>query len=661
MLSTIFIKSKLADAQPDLDIEQPTINILLYTDDPENITAGEGLLSLGIMIAHLKAHAPAFAHLCVELVSRNSDKHTPADCKLTVELISKYHEIWFFGLHQANRENFTLGALRGGPESELDENEVLALADWMSIAEDKGLHGGGVLMTGDHGHPRPVDAKPGHNPLCPDDARMEPFLGLGRAIGRCVPRAGLLRRWKGKPTNRKEDSFNSQVLTPGINVEDKRLQQDRVPQQLILRHFNSMGDPAPEGNPHPLFLYKEKSWIRVFPDHVHEGAVTIPGAFDEKVWPKVTATQPKPQVVAYGVDERNRSLQALLVAYNGDSANVGRIVADSTWHHYFNMNLNGFRPPAPEGSAADQIGQYYANLAFWLSPRGMRSEMAQVMFQWMATHPSMLEEVRHDTPGVNDLLGIGRIAYSILSEVASPCEIHELLYTGVPDDYREQFETLYFPDSGILSPLPSKEWMLGRVINWYHQEMITVESSANSLQSFDVLNTIETGFKKALDEHATQLMRVALDARNPLTFRASQIRSINMSYCEDSTWTILMTKDKSSPEPRPDTLFFDLKIAGGVISGDVFLLPDNIFLSKVSGMCQAIETPGITLMDMLFTWDAVEVYMAGIAFADDSLVKFKGRFHATTLTDNLSAQASREQLLNLLDPGDTGTGTGQQT
>ncbi|HXM51630.1 MAG TPA: hypothetical protein VN956_27565 [Pyrinomonadaceae bacterium] len=479
---------------------KPTINILLYTDDPET-TDDDGLFSLGTMIGHIQAHSPTFAKVIIEIICRNKDTH--ADNKLEAGLINKYDEIWFFGFHQSNRKTFSLGVLRGGPESELTEKEVLALTDWMR----RSGNGGGVLMTGDHSQEPPPDAVPSENNLCPDTSSQEQFLGLGRAIGRCVPRAGRLRKWEGSPTYRPGDSFNTEVPVPGIDVESLRLQIDPTPQQLILRHFDQGGQPAPDGQPHPLFFYKGKSWIRVFPDHAHEGAVVLPADADysdKGTWPQVAAIQPRAQIVAFGIDERNCQLLNILAAYNGDGADVGRIVADSTWHHYLNINLRNFGLPAPEGSAADQIGQYYSNLALWLSPRRIRQEMARVMFTWLATHPLMREEI------YTDVSVIGATAYSILSTVASPCEIHELLQASVPDQYSEKFEALYFPERGFaLSPLPSKELILGNVIREYQQEMIRAETSDGLIEANKTTASVDTGCKRAFEDQALQIRRIA--------------------------------------------------------------------------------------------------------------------------------------------------------
>ena len=59
-----------------LDVEIPTIKILLYTDAPNEITPDDKLKNLGLafMLEHLKAKEPAFAKLDIKWVSRKDRK-----------------------------------------------------------------------------------------------------------------------------------------------------------------------------------------------------------------------------------------------------------------------------------------------------------------------------------------------------------------------------------------------------------------------------------------------------------------------------------------------------------------------------------------------------------------------------------------------------------
>jgi hypothetical protein len=472
------------------DSEKPTIRILLYTDDPQEVVEQTGPgFGLGVMISHLRSRPPAFANLWVKLVSRYPQGSDKASNKINIVLEEAekaqkpFDQVWVFGLHQINKQRFSLGIGGGGPESELDRDEVSALRTRM----DAGL---GVLVTGDHANERPEGALDNPESPIPDDARNEQFLGLGRALGRSIPRAGMLRDWEGKPTANPRHSFNTQVIAFGTSLTQIGFQKDPIPQQLILKTFNERGKPSFEGRPHPLFFYRQGTAILLYPDHLHEGAVTLPAELDEKLWPKtIDGFQPQPRIVAHGVDKRNARKLKLIAVYDGDAVNAGRIVADSTWHHYFNVNLREFPPGSAPLTPADQIGQYYANLALWLSPLAKRAEMADAMSRWLERQPEIAEVVGPQPSSRNsDVLMTGSLAMKYLAEVASDCEVHELLQLIVPRSTGKRYESLYFPDeSSSLSPLPSKELLLGLLIHKTSKEpteMLTLEALSEARLTF---------------------------------------------------------------------------------------------------------------------------------------------------------------------------------
>lgn len=459
--------------------EKPTIRILLYTDDPELVVEETGPpFGLGAMIDQIRSHPLAFANVLTVLKSRYPNRTATPVQKINTLLKEAedknepFDQVWFFGIHQINKANFRLRIGGGGPESELDKAEVAALRTRM----DSGL---GVLVTGDHANERPTDALDNPDSPCTDRARGEQFLGLGRALGRCIPRAGMMRDWEGDPTADPRRSFNTQVVTFGTSLTQRAFQQDSVPQQLILKTFNERGKPSLEGRPHPLFFYRQGEAILLFPDHLHEGAVTVPEKLEEDLWPRTADRfQPKPRVVAYGVDKRNAKKLKLIAVYDGDPAGAGRIVTDSTWHHYFNTNLSAFPATSAPLTAADQIGQYYSNLVLWLTPRAKRSEMADAMSRWIARQPELAELVGpNPSRRLSDILITGGISMKYLTEAASDCEIHELLQMTIPLSTGRRYESLYFPEeSRPLSPLPSMELLLGSLIHDAPQEPAEIRS-----------------------------------------------------------------------------------------------------------------------------------------------------------------------------------------
>jgi len=684
-------------------LKRPMIKILLYTDARDDIVQEPvGKFGLGRMIELLHAHGPAFAELCVKWESRYPKRSSRAENRIHVVMKREveqtgypFDQIWFFGGHLVNKKKFDPGIGGGGPESELDFDEVNALRAWMDM-------GGGVLMTGDHANERPDDELPlDPNPPCPHPDEKKRFAGLGRALGRCVPRAGELRDWDGPPTAREEDSNNTQV-TPFIRCGETfpaqiLFQRDRVPQQLIVPTFNEKGKPALGGQPHPLFFYREGCGsIQFFPDHLHEGEVVIPDSFPEAVWPKNAATnfQPLPRVVAYGLDKRCGNKIKLLAAYDGSAAGVGRVVADSTWHHYFNINLSGFTQPTGPGSPIDQIGQFYGNLAVWLSPTIKRFEMAEAMFRCLAHDPEVLEELGPAKKAkITDRRRAGAAARESLSRVSSPCEVHELLQMTIPKYYHhlERFETLYFPERGYnLTSLPSQDLLLGCIIKRFRHESLNDAgaSLANAKQNKRVSAAFEAGANVAFVEQQRRVLSTSLFAQKFLAqarLRASALsakgrrrsaqassmfnqpseRSNDMSVCLTPEWEMTLTKTVS---PGDENFSFrNMKYEDGRLTG-VVIDPDGGPDIPLTGTCAPFEVetepPNLSRLSFRFTLlgsdgRPVEIFIAGFGFtgADDKS-RFRGMFIALP---PLRAFDREIRLMRAVDPGETGTGNGSQT
>lgn len=684
-------------------LERPIIKILLYTDARDDIVQEPvGKFGLGRMIKLLHEHGPAFAELCVKWESRYPKGSSHAENRIHVVMKREedktgqpFDQIWFFGGHLVNKKNFDPSIGGGGPESELDINEVKTLRAWMD-------RGGGVLMTGDHANERPDDElPPDPNPSCPYPHEDKRFAGLGRALGRCVPRAGELRDWDGPPTAREEDSNNTQV-TPFIRCGDTfpaqiLFQRDRVPQQLVLQTFDEKGEPAFGGQPHPLFFYREGCGsIQFFPDHLHEGEVVIPDSFPETVWPKNNAInfQPLPRVVAYGLDKRSGNKIKLLAAYDGSVAGVGRVVADSTWHHYFNINLSGFTQPTGLGSPIDQIGQFYGNLAVWLSPTIKRFKMAETMFRCLARDPEVLEELGPPKKAkLADRRRAGAAARESLSRVSSPCEVHELLQMTIPKYYRsvEQFETLYFPERGYnLTCLPSQELLLGCIIKRFPRESLNDvgASLANAKRDKKIRSAFEAGTNVAFVEQQRKVLSTSLFARKFLAqarLKASALsakgrrrsaqaslridqpseRGNDMSVCATLEWEMTLTKTVSPGDE--DFSFRKMEFDDGKLKG-VVIDPGGGPDIPLTGTCAPFEVgsqpPNLSRISFRFTvlgsdGRPVEIFISGFGFTGaDNKSKFRGMFIAFPA---LSALDREIRLTLAVDPGETGTGNGSQT
>ena len=620
--------------------KKPTIKILLYTDDPYAISEGTNLLGLSSMIERLMAHQPAFANLSVKWRSRSSSSEHHADNKLDVvmaEEIKKtgepFDEIWFFGLHQANTESFSLGVFRGGPESELDAQEVEALEKWMKL--ENGSGGGGVLMTGDHNNPAPPNLIQSTNGRVAQTAvqtiEAPELLGLGRALGRWVPRAGALRKWEGPPSAQSGQNLSTLAST--------EFQTDRVPQQLIHERVNDAGEPDPLGQPHPLFFYQPRTFINVFPDHRHEGQLVIPDVLDEDVWPTGPTGQPKPCVVAYGTDARNGERVNLVTAYDGDRAGVGRIVADSSWHHYVNMNLMGFPHPAPVNSNSDKIGQFYGNLAVWLAPKHKRRQMAEAMYLELGDFTQLMEPQ-------SESIQTGEVAYSLLERAASACEVHELL---------RAFESEQ-PASGEkpVKTVGAKKRALGAVLGAYHQERVRAERAAGAGE---------------LPNPADIFMKALRSAQNGNGTGPGQTTVSRLPVMQGKQeWTIAMVRESRLDQPAfRAVLVFNVHAENGIITGTVSEGIEGRLLSTVTGTYQPLAGVSYLFMTLDFKWGDTDVMVSGVAYESSGILHFAGRFRALALTSVAMAAVVGDVNEFNIPPGtnpgsgDTGTATGQQT
>jgi hypothetical protein len=384
-----------------------TIRILIYTDLAD-ISDNIGFYGLTDVVRFIKYKWSGLINFEIDIKNRHFDyiNNRPGingATLLTEALLCKYHELWVFGFEQANRST--------QPLNELVKAEIKALRAWMQF--------GGVLITGDHSNP--------FNKNQAQTGDSKNYLNLGRALGRSIPRAGDLRVWKGPPTGFYEgalderENFNTQEGTDPCQLDNIILELDNLPQTLRL---------VPPCSVHRLFWWSYDTVtqrivpISKFPDHIHEGKLSIKPLGPD--WPKGSA---KPKVVAQGRDKRfphEQRFYAIVVAFDGDSMGVGRIVADSSFHHYLNINLLTMPSRDQVGNPIaetdlDQIGQYYANLAYWLAPKKLREKLGLSLFFRAASHPAVIEELGGST------LAVGRAALRVLTSEIGVSNLYRML------------------------------------------------------------------------------------------------------------------------------------------------------------------------------------------------------------------------------------------
>lgn len=265
-------------------------------------------------------------------------------------VIENYDVIFIFAFH-------SLGSI--------SDVELETLHTWMN-------NGGGVFATGDHST-------------------------LGEYMCTKIPRVGTMRKWSqddevppGTGLSR-IDTNQPDPNNPGEPIPNSA-QRDEYPQNIkFIPYRTEIHYPSRIDYPHEILCHPTLGVIDVMPDHPHEGeCVTVSeidltakvdfGARTLDEYPLNNGDREKPRIIATG---RTSSEYGALLAkgpvnakefnmisvYDGHKANVGRVVVDSTWHHWYGMNIDGLI--AAGGDNWEKIGRYFLNVAKYLAPPGV--------------------------------------------------------------------------------------------------------------------------------------------------------------------------------------------------------------------------------------------------------------------------------------------------
>jgi len=326
--------------------------------------------------------------------------------------LNDFDQVWFFGDwpgRDANPLNVGDEIIQLEKYFPLDNDELRILASWME-------RGGGVFATGDHAM-------------------------LGASMCSRIPRVRKMRKWtrgQGVPSFDGPDRHETLVHDPQSTEND--WEGDRWAQQVfpVYGHDPEAVGPSFEHNfPHPL-LCGRTGVIERFPDHMHEGCVIededvrlmdplgIPG-YDKEEFPvDSSGSRPRPHVVAHGFTTNPEAPPrrfGLIGVYDGDPVGIGRVVVDSTWHHWFSMNLAGFPTNAPLIYARMQ--DYYRNVGLWLSTPGQRASML-----FAATWGALVGKQPEAFDKVMGIWGLGRAVLDVIGRTAPQCVVSQMV-TGL--------------------------------------------------------------------------------------------------------------------------------------------------------------------------------------------------------------------------------------
>jgi hypothetical protein len=309
----------------------------------------------------------------------------------SVDLL-QYDVLWLFGYEGWNGEYYGTAVA---------DAEVIAIANFMNA-------GRGVFATGDHN-------------------------GLGSYMCGMIPRVASMRKWFGQltdiPPGYPISSLNySGATVPAVNWPGGSSATIGRADTLQINpaggdtpaqfQFDDQSDefPQPLSFPGPVhsILQGPTGTIKRFPDHMHEGEVVTPlnpnlvltiGGQSFTEYPAIDGFQPLPGVIATGsivpghatkVEGSNceqdnfvtdttltvANTIGTLCVYDGRAAGVGRVVTDSSFHHYLDLNLigdpcgsspdrmqgfgAGYAAPASSSVLAD-IQAFYVNTVTWLA------------------------------------------------------------------------------------------------------------------------------------------------------------------------------------------------------------------------------------------------------------------------------------------------------
>jgi hypothetical protein len=348
---------------------------------------------------------------------------------------AKYDEVWFFGVRQGEET-----------VSKLSEEELSIVTEFMES-------GGGVFATGDHE-------------------------SLGGPLCGQIPRVRSMRKWtydysvkpdKFDPASGHsppvEGLFRHDTLVAGHDAEftfDD--QSDDIAAPIHPKIYVSGGKYLKWSFPHPL-LCSPLGVIEILPDHMHEGECVVPADLGKSTsfkghispeYPSLQGVQSVPDVVAkgvitahptynpgFGVGVNGHDVPAVakefgcIGAYDGHPVEIGRVVVDSTFHHFFDININGAAsksadPVKQQGFYAslegmeqyEAIKTYWRNIAVWLASSKLQAKLFYTAL-WAARWDS---QIRMAAPNWTarrrtwkDATGIGAAVHSVMARFGWPC------------------------------------------------------------------------------------------------------------------------------------------------------------------------------------------------------------------------------------------------
>ena len=367
-------------------------------------------------------------------------------------ILDDYDEVWLFGITPNANFAQSKASILGSNVCPTND-DLIALTRWMN-------RGGGVLAMGDHA-------------------------SLGANLCARIPRVWTMRRWTeedGAPPRIGEDRVDTNQpmwdsQNPNINTPPETIpfeaQSDDIPQKIQPRKYKVGSYIFGGWRPHPVLCGGKLGVLDVLPDHPHEGWIkettdinlnadilldSPPADINTEEYPTISGNQPKPEVIAWGntlpsppydfeKGETDAKHFGVIGAYDGQKISLGRVVVDSTWHHWMSINLSGDYEPFFDGDPdvagnQDLVGlkeandtnykkviAYYKNVAVWLAPPTKQQSMLTYTAFWSVLSTHAMQDWRLDTP----VFLLGKEGLNVLGRSTSDCFVRRWIRDFLPE------------------------------------------------------------------------------------------------------------------------------------------------------------------------------------------------------------------------------------
>lgn len=394
------------------------INVLIVCDGGLNFNTGDFGLS-EFLTTFNKLEAQSNVNYRVTIAHRAGIIVSPNPVVVSVISNFKFDT-------SVNLKNFDqVWLFASSPSGPITAAEVNAIEKYMN-------DGGGLFATGDHGM-------------------------LGLAMCGNIPRVKDMRYWSDTPAGSNNDT--NEVSMTGRRRNDTNTprpgessaatfdhQSDSYPQRIAVRAFAG-------GKPHALLSIspniRPSEIIDIMPDHPHEGECKPATSFT------VNGTTVQTQNIATSfVPGGNTSSGKAptdphcfpsIGVFDGRIADVGRIVVDSTWHHFVNINLNGGTSGLSGLTAAQfkVIQQYYMNISNWITRKKVMACLLNKALLELLKNSQLVEAALNNPDqkleeiSLSDLNSIGCLAEEILADKFSPVFARNL-FLDLFEDYHPE-------------------------------------------------------------------------------------------------------------------------------------------------------------------------------------------------------------------------------